>query len=58
MSCHMVSIVSQGLALLRVSPLYVASALLFCSGHFIFQATCLQKLSLRVVGMVWFLDFD
>lgn len=38
-----------------VYPMCAASALLFCSGCFILQASCLQGLSLPVMGSVLFL---
>ena len=45
--------VSWGLLLPGVSPVYAAYALLFCSGCFILQASCLQRLSLPAMSGVW-----
>ena len=45
-------VVLQGLALLEVSPVCAACALLFCPGCFILQVSHLQSLSLLFVSSV------
>ena len=45
-----VSPVPQGLELQGVSPMYVICVVLFSLGLSFLQSTCLQKLSLPIVG--------